>query len=118
MNAQTAVLLLKQSGFSEKMKINSAATHANQHTEERQVLTMSKEFAQYAEENSTQTSSDRVPPVRLIAVKSIESCGTADVYNMEVEHNHNFAVNRGYIVHNCIDAVRYACNRIWKRRGQ
>lgn len=79
---------------------------------------MSKEFAQYAEKNSAQTSSDRAKPVRLIAVKSIERCGIADVYNMEVDHNHNFAVNGGYIVHNCIDAVRYATNRIWKRRGQ
>ena len=41
-----------------------------------------------------------------------------DVYNMEVEEHHNFAVNGGYIVHNCIDATRYAMERIFKRRGQ
>ena len=29
------------------------------------------------------------------------------MYNMEVADNHNFAVNGGMIVHNCIDAVRY-----------
>jgi hypothetical protein len=28
---------------------------------------------------------------------------------MEVENNHNFAVNGGYIVHNCMDAIRYLC---------
>lgn len=26
---------------------------------------------------------------------------------MEVEDNHNFAVNDGLIVHNCMDAMRY-----------
>ncbi|MBP5410824.1 MAG: hypothetical protein J6Y26_02825 [Lachnospiraceae bacterium] len=37
---------------------------------------------------------------------------------MEVEDNHNFAVNGGHVVHNCIDAVRYAMERVWKRRGE
>lgn len=27
---------------------------------------------------------------------------------MEVDRQHNFAVNNGVIVHNCIDALRYA----------
>jgi hypothetical protein len=35
--------------------------------------------------------------------------GRHNVYNMEVEGCHNFSVNGGLIVHNCIDAVRYAC---------
>lgn len=39
-------------------------------------------------------------------VKSIEFIGNEDVYNMEVENHHNFAVNGGCIVHNC-DAIRY-----------
>jgi hypothetical protein len=33
-----------------------------------------------------------------------------DVYNMEVEKYHNFSVNNGLIIHNCIDALRYAFN--------
>lgn len=32
------------------------------------------------------------------------------VYNMEVADNHNFAVNGGLIVHNCMDAIRYFVN--------
>ncbi len=32
------------------------------------------------------------------------------VYDMEVEQLHNFAINKGIIVHNCIDALRYAFN--------
>lgn len=36
-----------------------------------------------------------------------------DVYNLEVKDHHNFAVNGGFIVHNCIDALRYAlCDEI------
>ena len=40
-------------------------------------------------------------------VKRIVPAGTADVYNMEVEGTHDFAVNGGAIVHNCYDMVRY-----------
>lgn len=39
-------------------------------------------------------------------VKSIKSLGREDVYNMEVENTHNFAINGGLIVHNC-DGLRY-----------
>jgi hypothetical protein len=38
-------------------------------------------------------------------VKAIEIINSEDVYNMEVENHHNFAVNGGLIVHNC-DAIR------------
>lgn len=37
----------------------------------------------------------------------VEYDGYADVYNMEVEDNHNFAINGGLIVHNCMDSMRY-----------
>lgn len=46
--------------------------------------------------------------VKLIPVKGIRFVGKQDVYNMEVDKHHNFAVNDGLIVHNCIDALRYA----------
>lgn len=26
---------------------------------------------------------------------------------MEVKHHHNFSVNGGFVVHNCMDAIRY-----------
>ena len=41
-------------------------------------------------------------------VKSIRYIGKQDVYNMEVRGHHNFSVNGGLIVHNSIDATRYA----------
>ena len=37
----------------------------------------------------------------------IHPAGYANVYNMEVADNHNFAVNGGLIVHNCMDSARY-----------
>jgi hypothetical protein len=36
-----------------------------------------------------------------------EPAGTADVYNLEVEDTHDFAVAGGIIVHNCGDDARY-----------
>lgn len=42
-----------------------------------------------------------------IGVVSVRKIGKADVYNMEVEDNHNFAIEGGMIVHNCMDAMRY-----------
>jgi hypothetical protein len=46
--------------------------------------------------------------VELIPVKSVKRIGRENVYNMEVREHHNFAVNGGLIVHNCIDSMRYA----------
>lgn len=57
-------------------------------------------------------------PISFSRVKSIEPQGTADVYNMEVEGLHNFLVNDGIVVHNCIDALTYGCEPIWNRAGQ
>ena len=39
----------------------------------------------------------------------ITKIANEDVYNMEVENYHNFAVNGGLIVHNCMDCLRYIC---------
>jgi hypothetical protein len=42
-------------------------------------------------------------------VVSIRDGGTHDVFNLEVEGTHAFAVNGGLIVHNCADDTRYVC---------
>lgn len=39
-------------------------------------------------------------------VKSVRRVGVADAYNMEVEGVHNYAIQGGYIVHNC-ESLRY-----------
>lgn len=42
-----------------------------------------------------------------VKIAKIEKDIQEPVYNMEVDDNHNFAVNGGLIVHNCMDATRY-----------
>ena len=43
-------------------------------------------------------------------ISRIEKARNEDVYNMEVESVHCFAVtNSNIIVHNCMDAMRYGC---------
>lgn len=49
--------------------------------------------------------------VFFVPVASIEPDGIEDVYNMEVDECHNFAVNGGAIMHNC-DALRYYVNSL------
>ena len=46
-------------------------------------------------------------PQNFVGIEEITFDGYEDVYNMEVANNHNFAVNGGLIVHNCMDSARY-----------
>lgn len=48
-----------------------------------------------------------VAEISSVGIKAIRKVGKADVYNMEVENNHNFAIEGGLIVHNCMDSMRY-----------
>ena len=68
---------------------------------------MLKESAFGVEKNSSQTNIQKQNSVKSIGVKSVSFEGYADVYNLEVEDNHNFAINGGLIVHNCMDSARY-----------
>lgn len=88
---------------------------------------MNKEFVNAVGMSSPPTSipaqdfahtSARESHVRYVGVKRIHKLPPEPVYNMEVEKHHNLAVNGGLIVHNCIDAVRYALSTIWRRRGE
>lgn len=55
----------------------------------------------------------------LVSVEKVEREPNEDVYNMEVMGTHNFAVNGGVIVHNCMDAIRYFANTmgIWRQKS-
>lgn len=44
-----------------------------------------------------------------VQIAKIEVDNREDVFNMEVADNHNFSVNGGLIVHNCMDETRYFC---------
>jgi hypothetical protein len=60
-----------------------------------------------------------VAEISCVGIKAIRKVGKADVYNMEVDENHNFSIEGGLIVHNCMDAVRYfvRTRRLVKRMG-
>lgn len=53
-----------------------------------------------------------------VEIEGIEDDGYEDVFNMEVERDHNFAVNGGYIVHNCMDAMRYMMYTVIRREAR
>lgn len=45
--------------------------------------------------------------INYIPLISVNLLGEQPVYNMEVDEYHNFSVDGGIIVHNCMDATRY-----------
>jgi hypothetical protein len=53
-------------------------------------------------------SSKKLSDIDAEVVEIVEA-GQHDVFNLEVERTHAFAVNGGLIVHNCADDTRYAC---------
>ena len=55
--------------------------------------------------------------VHYVGIKSINEIGRSDVYNMEVKSHHNFSVCGGFIIHNCMDAVRYMCYTMIRKPG-
>ena len=61
-----------------------------------------------------QTNIKKQNAVHLVGVTKIEIEPNEDVYNIEVMGTHNFSVNGGVIVHNCMDDIRYFCNTIMK----
>ena len=66
-----------------------------------------KRFAKGAENRICQTNTEKHDGANIVAVAKIEIEPNEDVYNMEVIGTHNFAVNGGVIVHNCMDDTRY-----------
>ena len=64
-------------------------------------------FVVTVEVNILQTNIKKQNIVQFVSVEGINKIGKADVYNMEVKNHHNFSVCGGFIVHNCMDAVRY-----------
>ena len=68
---------------------------------------MLRDNAKNVVSNSSQTNIHKPHVVSAVNILSIEEIGYEDVHNMEVEDNHNFAVNGGLVVHNCMDDLRY-----------
>lgn len=63
------------------------------------------------------TNTKKQNAVHLVGVAKIEIEPNEDVYNMEVMGTHNFAVNGGVIVHNCMDETRYLVNTVLRHKS-
>lgn len=50
-----------------------------------------------------------------LSIKEITYIGKMDVYNMEVKNHHNYSVSGGFIIHNCVDALRYLVQGLWTK---
>ena len=73
---------------------------------------MKQENVQYAVKNLPSTNISKKKSVTTACVKEVLFISNSDVYNMEVDTYHNFAISGGLIVHNCSDAARYMCHTI------
>ena len=62
------------------------------------------------------TNTEKQNAVHLVGISKIEVEPNEDVYNMEVMGTHNFAVNGGVIVHNCMDDIRYFVNTVLRNK--
>lgn len=62
------------------------------------------------------TNTEKQNAVHLVGISKIEIEPNEDVYNMEVMCTHNFAVNGGVIVHNCMDDIRYFVNTVLRNK--
>jgi len=101
----------RSSTASPVLQASSAPTHVGQRIGERLASMMSSVTARFAATSSKQTVIPGERPVaRHAALRcvKIEVASRADVYCLEVPDNHAFAVGNGTIVHNCLDAMRYA----------
>lgn len=73
------------------------------------------ESAAFAEKSTKLTNTE---DLRLVVKSVVLSCREeqepADVYNLTVDEVHEYFAN-GFLVHNCVDAIGYACmSRPWK----
>lgn len=85
-------------------------------------LTMKQENALCAGRNSLATNIQRKSTaehhafLHYVGISSIRKLGSEPVYNMEVDEYHNFSVNDGIIVHNCMDDIRYMAQTVLRYR--
>lgn len=82
---------------------NFAQTHAGLPVEENQELITSNKSVNFVKRNLLKTNIQKSKLVHVVAVKEWEE----DVFDFMVEDYHEYFAN-GVLVHNCIDAARYA----------
>jgi len=101
-------------------EVDSVATVVNQKTEEFKDWIIFKKNVLYVVQNLHQISILKskhaiiAAGLHSVTVTGIEKVDNCDVYNMEVENNHNYTIEGGIITHNCIDGLRYSLERLMK----
>lgn len=103
---------------------NSVLMHVNRRIEESQESIMRKENVSCAG-NDLQPINIRTKKhvrdpaqqssLEFVKVKAVRRRKIEPVFNLEVENHHNFEANGGFIVHNCLDAMRYAMERFGRK---
>lgn len=95
---------------------NSAQTRVNQRGGDNSISTMKKGLAQFAASPflSTNTAIKKLVPVRVRDVCVLKESAT--VYDLAIENQHEFFAEC-VLVHNCIDALRYALDGYIHRGG-
>ena len=98
------------------IKTDFVLTPVNQHGGENSISTMKKGLAQFAASPflSTNTAIKKLVPVRVRGV-CVRKDG-ATVYDLAIENQHEFFADC-VLVHNCIDALRYALDGYIHRGG-
>jgi intein/homing endonuclease len=94
-------------------------TTANQHGEKNQALMILNESVSYVPKHLQQINTQKFKPVLVFAgenyvigIKEIKYLKERrDVYCLEVEGTHTFALKNGVIVSNCGDSMRYLLSR-------
>lgn len=102
---------------------NFAAIIVRPHIEGKQEQITKNVYALFVEGSFVSTNMQkqkRAPKnaqLHYVGIKSITPIGKQPVYNMEVSKFHNFAVNGGIIVHNCMDDIRYFAMTILRHKA-
>ena len=95
---------------------------ARPHLGENRALTTKRGFALSAERNFMSVNTRKLKhaledaEMFYVGIQDITPCGKQPVYNMEVDEYHNFSVNGGIIVHNCMDSARYYAMTMLRRK--
>lgn len=99
---------------------NFAVITVKRNTEEWKELTTLKWSVLSVARNLLKTSTQKKKRVQesveqnYLSIVEIKYVGKEDVYNMEVRNHHNYSVCGGFIIHNCMDAIRYAVMGAWR----
>ena len=100
---------------------NFVAIIVNQNIEGMKELTILKWNVLFAAKNLLKTDIQKRKRVQenaeqnYLSIVEIKYIGKEDVYNMEVRNHHNYSVCGGFIIHNCVDALRYMIMGMWTK---